>query len=201
MTHTTHQVAAAYVGLIQSFLSYDEDQDQDQNQDQIKVDFDQDQIGSDEDLNHDQDKKRKESDLSSWFRTLCVTHGIECEEKDFAGAERNIVWVRDHLDEIRSPRSYLSKIVEKCPDRKPTPVGFRIPEKKDEPKPTTHIYGYPIEEVEALSVHMDERIWREAIRGLPDMARVLFRNFHEVMSNPVKKRVLTAEAMKRGILS
>lgn len=159
-----------------------------------------DQIGSDRSLNKDlSDQIRSDhyeggGDLQAKFEIICNKYGLDISKKDIRGIDRSINWVLQNIASIRSPRAYLEKIISGCPSR--VEVGFR-PEPVKEAD--IRIMGLEPEEVESRVEYLDERTYIQIRSKIPGW-QTLFPSFEAVMSSEMKRNVVTAYAIKEGLL-
>ena len=182
-------VTGAYMALIGEWSGSDLDQDHDLD---LKV-LDQDQIRSDPD--------GKEQDVETKFRMLATKYGIDLEDVELSTIERNMFWFVNNMDTVRYPAAYIRKMVRDCGMRKR--VGFQPtkPAKQDsEEQQVTEIYGYPVEELDAMAPYLDYSTYSAISAALPSSSRILFRSFEDVRSSRAKLRVFLAEGKKRGVL-
>lgn len=178
-------VTGAYLALIGEWSGSDLDQDHDLDPNLRLKDLDQD----------------LEQDIETRFRDLARKYGIELDDVELSSIERNMVWFENNLDTIRYPAAYIRKMVRDCGRRKR--VGFQPPERKaedSEEKETTEIYGYPVEELDAMFPYFDYSTYTAILDHLPASSRILFRSFEDVRSSRPKLRVFLAEGKKRGVV-
>ena len=182
-------VTGAYLALIGNYLESDLDQDHDLDP-SLRL---QDQIRS--------DPESKEQDLESRFRDLARKYGIELDDVDLSTLERNMFWFVNNLETIRYPAAYIRKMVRDCGVRKK--VGFqpsKQPPKEEEETETTEIYGYKVEDLDAMFPYFDYSTYTAILDHLPASSRILFRSFEDVRSSRPKLRVFLAEGKKRGVV-
>lgn len=182
-------VTGAYMALIGEWSGSDLDQDQD-------LDLNLRLKDQDQDLDLDQDQ-----DVETRFRMLAKKYGIDLEEVELSTIERNMFWFVQNLDTIRYPAAYIRKMVRDCGTRKR--VGFQPskPTKPDsEDVEITEIYGYPVEELDAMAPYLDYSTYSAISAALPSSSRILFRSYEDVRSSRAKLRVFLAEGKKRGVL-
>lgn len=189
-------VTGAYLRLLENLSAHGHDQDQDQDQDQdsrLK-----DQIRSDLDLIKEQEK---EQDLETRFRDMARKYGVDLDDVELSTIERNMFWFVQNLETIRYPAAYIRKMVRDCGRRKR--VGFqpsKQPPKEEEDTEITEIYGYPVEELDAMAVYFDYSTYTAILDHLPSSSRILFRSFEDLRASRAKMRVFLAEGKKRGVV-
>ena len=178
-------VTGAYLALIGNYLESDLDQDHDLDPNLRLKDLDQD----------------LEQDIETRFRDLARKYGIELDDVELSSIERNMVWFENNLDTIRYPAAYIRKMVRDCGVRKR--IGFqpsKQPPKEEEETETTEIYGYKVEDLDAMFPYFDYSTYTAILDHLPASSRILFRSFEDVRSSRPKLRVFLAEGKKRGVV-
>lgn len=164
--------------------------------DQIRSD----QTGSERSLNNDPSRSdqirqaTEKPNQETQFKQICEKYGVDLEGKDIRGLERNITWVLNNIGSIRSPKAYLDKIIASCPEVKN--IGFKVPEKEPE---STDIMGIPKEEVEEKLEYLDEHTFNQVKKLIPGSDK-LFKSYSDIMKSQMKQRVVTAYAIREGIL-
>lgn len=142
-------------------------------------------------------------DWKRWLFDFCAREFIDISGKDVDKLERNIVYVMQNIDSIRSPRQYVKKIISGCPDKR-VDVGFRPSSDKSllpvEDAPVTEILGIPIDEVDEAAARISAVNYSDLLSVIPSFSVFLFRNFDAVMKDTAKLRTLAAYGLQKGVL-
>lgn len=191
-------VTEAFVGLIATYDRSDrsdpdlnnKDQDQDQDQDQDRI------------------ERSPYSGLLLWFRDLCFELGVDLVGYDLTSVVRSISWIRENYSKIAYPRAYILKVLgdaRKCEVfQKRIPVGFRssqVSESAAAPAADSDkIFGVDRSEVLEKVAYYDARMHSLLIPKLGESIRRLYPDFSAVEGNSLGLNILTAYAIKEGLL-
>lgn len=154
-------------------------------------------IGSDQDQDHDLNQYHhpdQDQDQITRFTSLCDSVGVNLKDYDIRGIDRNINWLLDNKHQIRALKPYIEKMISGCP--KKAKVGFKVPDEIPEDK---RILGFEPELVDEKRIYLDERTYRQVRESIPGW-KTMFSTFEAVCSSEMKSRVVTAYAIKAGIL-
>lgn len=172
---------------------------------QIRSDLNQDHLRSDQIKDQSQDAisacahegtaKCSEYDA---FRVLCQENGISCDNLNLDSISRSIYWVVSNQSKILSMRNYLSKVVASAEVKPVKKVGFEVSQVDPEPVDTS-IMGIDVVRVDEMRPYLDERTYLQVRESIPGY-KTLFPNFDAVEGNLMKSRVVTAYAIKAGVL-
>lgn len=164
-----------------------DDQDQDLDLDLSKRLIDQDQ-------DHDQDQDPRDVSLIERFSRELDRYGIDYSRRDLHSVSRNISYYFANREKVKSPAAYLAKILAGSTVLPEKVVGFRS--QQETPKTCM---GYPIAEVDEKVPYCDQRTFDLVIRNMPSLAR-MYPDFGRIEVDPERKRIITALAMKQGVL-
>ena len=171
-----------------------------------------DQIRSDPNLSIVKDQIRSDQsdsssapsgDWRSWLLDFCSDNGIPVDQKDLGGLERSVGWLRKNWDKVRTPRAYISKIIDNAPDKLPEIVHevYESPEKEEEPTTEdTTIMGYDIDEISAAVKKITDENYPDLLNCLPQGSRRIFLDRDSVFSHDFKLNILAAYGLKEGVL-
>lgn len=154
-------------------------------------------IRSDQDQDHDLNQFHhpdQDQDQTSRFMALCESVGVNFKDYDIRGIDRNINWLLNNKHQIRALKPYIEKMISGCP--KKSKVGFKVPEEIPEDRT---ILGLDPELVDEKRIYLDERTYRQVRDKIPGW-KTMFSTYDAVCSSEMKSRVVTAYAIKAGIL-
>ena len=172
---------------------------------------------SDHDLNHnhdhdhdqdqDQDQKKKLSGTYEKFILLCRQYDYDYSRIDFQSQYRSIDWIVNNFGSIRDPNKYLHKCFDGA---KKSRIGFEIESNSlvnrvanqifDRIEETNEdVYGVPNAEIMEKQNRLTQAIYEEVKEGIKHYQDII-PTWDKVKDNSIKRKIVTAEAIKRGLL-
>lgn len=181
-------------------INYDHDQDQDLNQSSL--------IRSDQ-IRSEQIKKKYDidGDLIENFISICDQYGFNYDGIDFGKYRRNVAWIVKNIDTIRNPYLYLNRVFPESSRKK---IGFSV-EKEPDVEPI-NIYKTPgqvirdsiqnaycvsDEDLEQKKGMINEEIYQAIIEK---DQKYNLGQWDQVKENPLKIKLITAKAIKEGLI-
>ena len=167
----------------------------------------------DHDLNHDydhdqdQDQKKKLSGTYEKFILLCRQYDYDYSRIDFQSQYRSIDWIVNNFGSIRDPNKYLHKCFDGA---KKSRIGFEIESNSlvnrvanqifDRIEETNEdVYGVPNAEIMEKQNRLTQAIYEEVKEGIKHYQDII-PTWDKVKDNSIKRKIVTAEAIKRGLL-
>lgn len=173
-------------GLMRAY-AYADDQDQD-------LDLDLSKRVTDQDHDHDQDRDPRDDSLITKFSMELDRYGLDYSRRDLHSVSRNISYYFANREKVKSPAAYLAKILAGSAILPEKVVGFRSQQDGHET-----CMGYPITEVDQKTPYCDQRTFDLVVRNMPSLAR-MYPDYSRIETDPERKRIITALAMKQGVL-
>lgn len=164
-------------------------------------------LNHDHDHDHDQDQKKKLSGTSEKFILLCRQYDYDYSRIDFQSQYRSIDWIVNNLQSIRDPNRYLHKCFDGA---KKSRIGFEIESNSlvnrvsnqiiDRIEETNEeVYGVPNAEIMEKQNRLTQAIYEEVKEGIKHYQDII-PTWEKVKDNSIKRKIVTAEAIKRGLL-
>lgn len=164
-------------------------------------------LNHDHDHDQDQDQKKKLSGTYEKFILLCRQYDYDYSRIDFQSQYRNIDWIVNNLQSIRDPNRYLHKCFDGA---KKSRIGFEIESNSlvnrvsnqiiDRIEETNEeVYGVPNAEIMEKQNRLTQAIYEEVKEGIKHYQDII-PTWDKVKDNSIKRKIVTAEAIKRGLL-
>lgn len=164
-------------------------------------------LNHDHDHDQDQDQKKKLSGTYEKFILLCRQYDYDYSRIDFQSQHRNIDWIVNNFGSIRDPNKYLHKCFDGA---KKSRIGFEIVSNNSVNRVANQIfdrieetnqdvYGVPNAEIMEKQNRLTQAIYEEVKEGIKHYQDII-PTWDKVKDNSIKRKIVTAEAIKRGLL-
>lgn len=164
-------------------------------------------LNHDHDHDQDHDQKKKLSGTYEKFILLCKQYDYDYSRIDFQSQYRNIDWIVNNFGSIRDPNKYLHKCFDGA---KKSRIGFEIVSNNSVNRVANQIfdrieetnedvYGVPNAEIMEKQNRLTQAIYEEVKEGIKHYQDII-PTWDKVKDNSIKRKIVTAEAIKRGLL-
>ena len=139
---------------------------------------------------HDPREEVPEFDnLLSWFKSECLTCGIDPEGRDLNSIKRNITFFYRKRETISNKERYIMKFI----------PGKQQPKLPDPEDASRLIFGFTPEYIDSLRDEVNEEVYSQVCQE-NETCRKLFKSYELTIANTMHRRILIGKACELGIL-